>query len=161
MLKLYADAYAALSTVTPIPADCGMLCQNRCCHGDEDHGMILFPGEAEFLGITCKTREMNGMEVGFFTCNGTCRRNRRPLSCRIYPYAPYFKDGVLTVLPDPRAKYVCPLLSEDAIGFIQADFLTAIKTAFTVLLQSPEISDMLVRYSEMLDEYKKFTEKEW
>lgn len=158
MLKLYAEAYAALAKVTPIPADCGLLCQNKCCRGDEDHGMILFPGEAEFLGVKCETCDMNGKRVGFFTCGGTCRRNRRPLSCRVYPFAPYYKDGRLTVIPDPRAKYVCPLLSEDAVGFVQEEFLSAIHTAFTALLASPEIGEMLTRYSEMLDEYKKFTD---
>lgn len=158
MLKLYAEAYAALATVTPIPADCGKLCNNKCCHGDEEHGMILFPGEAEFLGIKCQKSEMNGETVGFFTCSGTCHRNRRPLSCRIYPFAPYYKDGVLSVIPDPRAKYICPLLQADAIGFVQEEFVSAIHTAFTALLQSSEIETMLVRYSEMLDEYKKFTD---
>ncbi len=161
MRKLYTEAYAALSNVTPIAADCGLLCGNKCCHGDKDHGMILFPGEAEFLGISCETREMNGMQVGFFTCDGTCARNRRPLSCRIYPFAPYLKDGTLTVIPDPRAKYICPLLDEDAIAFVQAEFLSAVKTAFAALMQAPEISEMLTRYSEMLDGYKRFTEKEW
>ena len=158
MLKLYAEAYATLARVTPIPADCGKLCQNKCCHGDEDHGMILFPHEAEFLGIQCEDCDMNGMQVGFFTCNGRCSRNRRPLSCRVYPFAPYYKDGVLSVIPDPRAKYICPLLGEDAISFVQEEFKTAIHTAFTTLLQSPEIETMLVQFSEMLDEYKKVTD---
>ena len=157
MLKLYQSAYAELATVTPIPADCGKLCKNKCCHGDEDHGMILFPGEAEFLGIYCKTLQMNEFPVGFFTCSGTCRRPRRPLSCRIYPFAPYYKDGVLSVIPDPRARYICPLLSEDAIKLIDPKFLSAIERAFSELIKSPEIREMLVHYSEMLDEYKRFT----
>ena len=67
----------------------------------------------------------------------------------------------LEIIPDPRAKYICPLLDEDAIAFVQAEFLSAVKTAFSALMQAPEISEMLPRYSEMLDEYKRFTEKEW
>lgn len=159
MHTLYQKAYAALATVTPIAADCGKLCGNRCCHGGEDHGMILFPGEAEFLGGAFPTREMQGIPVGFFTCSGGCRRSRRPLSCRIYPYAPYYKDGVLSVIPDPRARYICPLLSDGAEDFIQPEFLTAIHTAFSILLGSPEIEAMLIRYTAMLDDYKRFTDK--
>lgn len=157
MQILYQKAYAILANITPIPADCGMLCSSRCCKGDRDQGMILFPGEAEFLGIDVPKRTMGDTEVGFFVCDGTCNRARRPLSCRIFPFAPYLKDGTLSVIPDPRARFLCPLLEEDAIPFVQGEFLRAIKSAFTLLAEHEEIRKMLIEYSKMLDEYKRFT----
>lgn len=155
---LYQKAYAALATVTPIPADCGELCGAKCCRGGENDGMILFPGEAEFLGISAQTRKMGEAEVGFFVCDGKCNRARRPIACRMFPFAPYYKDGKLSVIADPRAKYLCPLLEEDAMAFVQAEFLAAIKAAFTILLEQAEIKTMLIAFSKMLDEYKRFTE---
>lgn len=157
MQTLYQKAYAILANVTPIPADCGMLCSSRCCKGDNNQGMILFPGEAEFLGISAQKRTMGDTEVDFFVCDGTCNRARRPLSCRIFPFAPYLKDGELSVIPDPRARFLCPLLEEEALPFVQKEFITAIKTAFTLLCEDASIRGMLIQYSAMLDEYKRFT----
>ncbi len=157
MQTLYQKAYAILANVTPIPADCGMLCSARCCTGGKDDGMILFPGEAEFLGINAQKRTMGNTEVGFFVCDGTCNRARRPLSCRIFPFAPYLENGTLTVIPDPRARFLCPLLEEDALPFVQGEFLRAIKSAFAILCEDASVREMLVEYSKMLDEYKRFT----
>lgn len=39
-----------LEAVTPLkPFNCGRLCSARCCSGDENDGMGLFPGEEELL----------------------------------------------------------------------------------------------------------------
>ena len=37
-----------LETLTPLKTDCGRLCQGACCQGDEQTGMLLFPGEEAF-----------------------------------------------------------------------------------------------------------------
>ena len=157
MQTLYQKAYAILANVTPIPADCGMLCSARCCTGGKDDGMILFPKEAEFLGVRAQTRQMQNVEVDFFVCDGTCNRARRPLSCRIFPFAPYLKDGELSVIPDPRAPFLCPLLEDEALPFVQKEFLSAIKSAFEILCEDDSIREMLTEYSAMLDEYQRFT----
>ena len=34
-----------LRELTPLKTDCGRLCGGACCEGDEETGMLLFPGE--------------------------------------------------------------------------------------------------------------------
>ena len=152
---MYSTAYTALATVTPIPADCGTLCGARCCKGDTESGMLLFPGEAAFLQLSCPTRIVHGVAFNFFVCNGTCRRSRRPLACRIFPLAPYYDGSTLRVIPDPRARYLCPLLSPEALPLLSPEFYDAVQTAFAALL--PAIPDALVAYSRLLDDYRSFT----
>ena len=154
----YPRAYVRLGHITPIPADCGQLCGKRCCKGREDDGMILFPGENCFppsFHITDRT--INGHPIRFAVCTGQCRREARPLSCRIYPFAPYLDEtGTLSVIPDPRAKYVCPLLSESALPLIDRRFRKAVLGVFTLLLDVDGMRPMLAAYSRMLDDYKRF-----
>jgi hypothetical protein len=155
----YRRAYARLGRLTPIPADCGELCGKRCCKGGEDDGMILFPGEVvPSAAFSVAERELNGVTVRFAVCPGRCRRETRPLSCRIFPFAPYIdEDGKLTVIPDPRAKYICPLLSEQALPMIDPRFLRAVGDVFAGLMELDAMRPMLEAYSAMLDGYRRFT----
>ena len=152
-------AYALLKRVTPIPADCGRLCGKRCCKGGVEAGMILFPGEEELPASYMVTdRDMDGYPVRFAVCAGHCKRDNRPLSCRIFPFAPYLDDkGALAVIPDPRARYMCPLLSENALPMIDQRFIAAVESAFQGLLEADGVRPMLEAYSRMLDEYRRFT----
>ena len=155
---LYAQAYARLGTLTPIPADCGELCSRRCCSGDAEAGMILFPGEEGLLAradfLTMQKRSMAGMQVGFAICSGECVRALRPLSCRCYPLAPYYDGKLLRVIADPRARNSCPLL--DAEEMISPAFRAAAEEAFSILLRSSSIARMLRAYAQMLDGYLQF-----
>ena len=152
-------AYARLGRLTPIKADCGKLCGKRCCKGGDDQGMILFPGEEKPPGpFTVYDRDINGYPVRFTVCKGWCKRDARPLSCRIFPFAPYLSaDGAITIIPDPRARYVCPLLAEDAQPYIDQRFLNAVGDAFNELSEAAGMRPMLEAYAKMLDEYKRFT----
>ena len=38
-------ARGLLQSLTPLKTDCGRLCGCACCRGDEQTGMLLFPGE--------------------------------------------------------------------------------------------------------------------
>ena len=38
-------ARTLLGPLTPLQSDCGRLCGGACCQGDEQTGMLLFPGE--------------------------------------------------------------------------------------------------------------------
>ena len=158
-LSRYTAAYAHLGNITPIPADCGRLCGAKCCSGSDDSGMILFPGEREFLSATSflkiEKRDMHGVAVDFAVCSGRCRRILRPLSCRVFPLAPFWDGEKLEILPDPRARFICPLL--EATSCISEEFVRAAKAAFSVLTEDAEISQMLIAYTAMLREYADFT----
>ncbi len=161
LFSLYSRAYAILGNITPIPADCGELCGAKCCAGDQNSGMILFPGEKEFLSradfLNIQERDINGFPVDFATCDGRCSRRLRPISCRIFPLAPFWDGEALKILPDPRAAYICPLLK--ASEFISPEFTRAVEEAISALVKHPGISEMLVHYTRMLKDYAKFTEK--
>ena len=157
-ISAYRRTFARIGNLTPIPADCGSLCSKRCCKGGEGDGMILFPGEENPPApFAVSDKEINGIPVQFAVCPGRCQRNTRPLSCRIFPFAPYLdQEGTLSIIPDPRAKVMCPLLSEDALPMIDPRFLRAAKDAFDVLLEVDGVREMLYAYSEMLDGYRRF-----
>ncbi len=153
---LYNKAYSEIGPMTPISADCGMLCGAKCCQGDETMGMVVFPGEEKLLthyGFPIKDTTINEHPALFTTCNGRCKRPCRPLSCRIFPLAPDYRDGVLKIVEDPRAKISCPLLAAKAV---EEKFFDAVHRAFTVLLQDEKVCDMLIHYTLMLDKYRNF-----
>lgn len=159
--EIYRHAYRMFGSETPIAADCGRLCRSRCCRGSAGDGMLLFPGEEQVSSdqtfLKVEMREMRGLETGFAVCSGRCMRPLRPLSCRIFPYAPRLEGGKISVRKDPRAKRICPLLTEDAEEFIQQSFLDKIVEVFEFLLSAiPEMENFLTEYSAMLDEYERF-----
>lgn len=160
--SLFRRAYRLLENTTPLKFDCGLLCNSKCCNGDSDAGMGLFPGEetildaqADFLAV--RKEKMVDRDVLFATCNGSCNRELRPLSCRIFPYVPYLKEnGRLTIIEDPRARYLCPLFMESFEFKIDKKFKRRIFSAFNILIQDRDIKDHIHLLSGVLDEYKKF-----
>lgn len=153
---LYNKAYSEIGALTPISADCGMLCGAKCCQGDENMGMIVFPGEEKLLahyGFPLKETKMDGVTVLFTTCNGKCKRTYRPLSCRIFPLAPILAEGELKITEDPRAKISCPLLVANAV---EQKFCDGVYRAFSHLIKDPAICEMLVHYTNMLNSYSNF-----
>ena len=154
--NLYHKAYSEIGALTPISADCGKLCGSRCCKGDQEAGMIVFPGEETLLrshGFSLLPRQMNGYPVSFAICTGRCRRIFRPLACRIFPLAPFFDNHTLFVAEDPRAQALCPLLSAHAV---EQPFYDAVYRAFCVLTEDFAICEMLTHYTSMLNEYRVF-----
>ena len=81
--KMYEKIYKTLGELTPLKADCGLLCDGACCKGDEKTGMRLFPHEESSLR-TILTED----GVRLAVCDGTCDRSKRPLACRIFPFFP-------------------------------------------------------------------------
>lgn len=160
--SLYRRAYGLLENSTPLKFDCGLLCSSKCCTGDSSAGMCLFPGEESMCDVhgeflTIRKEKIAHTEVLFAVCNGTCDRKLRPLSCRIFPYVPYLaENGRLTIIEDPRAKYLCPLLMK-SFGFkIDKTFKRKIFNAFQILIQDKDIKDYIRLLSGILDEYKRF-----
>ena len=172
---LYKKAYRILNTSTPLNYDCGFLCNNKCCKGDDNKGMVLFPGEEimyvnkpfnksynkpfenkSFLAI--EERNFCNSKVLFATCREKCDRNLRPLSCRIFPLVPYInKDGFLRIINDPRARFLCPLLAGIEKIKISPFFKRNVRKVFQLLSQDCDIREFLIKLSGVLEEYMRFT----
>ena len=103
--KLYDRVFRMLGTLTPLRGhDCGTLCGVSCCSGGDGDGMLLFPGEKTELPV--KEAELGRLAV----CSGSCERDKRPLSCRIFPFFPTVGEkGRVSVRIDSRAMGICPL----------------------------------------------------
>lgn len=165
---VYLQLYKLFDDVTPIKADCGLLCGSACCKGD-DSGMFLFPGEEAVYRLlepdwikiepTDLTYEFEGVRrtVKLALCSGSCDRFERPLACRIFPLTPYINGGgELEIMIDPRAKGICRL----ARGFMLEDFSPAfvknVERTFKLLSKNRRIRAFLKEYSLYLDEFLRF-----
>ncbi len=144
--KIIEKCYDILRRETPLRFDCGKLCGGFCCKGDENTGMILFAGEEKFLDPSIKIKENDG--VKYAVCNGSCNRNKRPLSCRIYPLFPYIKEKnekkYIEVGLDFRAK--CPLTSCEYK--FNRRFVKTVGRAGKYLLLNEETAEPLFEISE-------------
>lgn len=143
-----------LETLTPLKTDCGRLCQGACCQGDEQTGMLLFPGEEAFYEACTFAQiipagfALGGQDVQLFVCDGTCERANRPLACRLFPLFLKFKeDGTTKLRMDVRAKAVCPL-TDYGIRALDPDFKQAARKAYDLLLED----DACAAYLRALDE---------
>ena len=85
--ELIKKAYEIIGNKTPLKSDCGRLCGAACCKGDDETGMLLFPGEEDLC--TCDEFKIiqTDYSLPLLVCDGTCNRDRRPLACRIFPLA--------------------------------------------------------------------------
>lgn len=146
----YAKIYKLFDDCSPLKADCGLLCEKRCCRGDENTGMLLFPGEETALTV----KHINGKRLA--VCDGSCDRTQRPLSCRIFPFFPVINGkGKITVSPDYRGLAVCPLLSHRDEVIFDRRFLRRVKKAGKLLKKDRECADFLKEISgEIADEQR-------
>lgn len=135
--ELYNQAFSILGNFTPLKADCGQLCGQNCCKGDENTGMLLFPGEETKLNVI----EKDGRRLA--VCNGKCDRNERPLSCRIFPFFPVIRNGRVRAVPDLRGINVCPMLAHlDEIKFSRR-FLRRIEKVGELLYSDRECAGFM------------------
>ena len=147
-LECVLRAREIMENITPLKTDCGKCCGAACCASDEDGqgGMVLFPGEEALYrelpkGMTLSPYDgiQEGMQL--LTCDGTCDRKLRPLSCMLFPLTPVVieKDGKagLKVMMDPRAFSVCPLC-EGGVRAMDAKFVEAVRLAGRELCRSTE-----------------------
>lgn len=163
---LYASAYRLLDSVTPLKYDCGKLCGAACCDdgGREDAGMYLYYGEEQMLkDAPFPLRiEESCFEYGDYDkkaliaiCDGKCRRDFRPLSCRIFPLIPYKREGEkLKIIIDPRARQMCPLARAFELSDFDKRFTARVSLIFKVLSKNKYINDFIVEQSYLLDEIK-------
>ncbi len=147
-------ARALLESLTPLKTDCGKLCQGACCQGNEQTGMLLFPGEEAFYEGCTFARiipagfTLGGQEAQLLVCDGTCDRVNRPLACRLFPLFLTFKeDGTTKLRLDVRARAVCPL-TDYGIRALDTGFKQAARKAYDVMLED----DACAAYLRELDE---------
>jgi hypothetical protein len=160
---LYKKAYRMLESSTPLKFDCGILCNKRCCLGDNNAGMHLYPGEEAVLQesqifLKIRKENFNNIEIFFAVCNGKCDRRFRPLSCRIYPFISHINHvGQISIIDDPRAKYTCPLLLDMNELQIDKRYVRKVTKVFQLLAQDAEIRTYINTLSGVLNDYSRFT----
>ena len=147
----YEEIYALFDGVTPLPKDCGAVCGALCCTGDGDEGMLLFPGEEALLDPACVRPAEGGRPL--FVCGGRCDRERRPLSCRLFPLFPLVTpEGRIKAVYDPRAYRLCPLVRLNAHVRLRRDFVRAVRRAGRLLMRDPAARAFLTAQSREIEE---------
>ena len=146
---IFDEANRILGNFTPLKGDCGMLCGQKCCSGDERTGMLLFPNEETKLNLI----EQNGRRLAI--CDGKCNRNERPLSCRIFPFFPVIINGKVRAVPDYRGINICPMLThQDEIQFSRR-FLRRVERVGELLYSDPECAKFMHEIAEEIEDIEK------
>ncbi len=149
---LYAKVFRLIGEHTPLPVDCGQLCDGACCKGDAKTGMRLFPHEPTSLPVT--DLEDGGRLV---VCDGTCNRAERPLACRIFPFFPTVDErGRIFIEPDDRARRLCPLLSHSDELVFDKSFFKALRKAGQMLARDPECLAFMREVTAEIDTFRAF-----
>ena len=164
----YQKLYNMLENITPLSIDCGKLCDGACCAvTDEVTGMYLFPGENVMYEKMPSWGEIHetdftydgGKYIDLFTCEGKCDRKLRPLSCRIFPLAPYAKRGErMKVIMDIRGRGMCPLASAMRIEDLSEEFVDAVTKAMNVCMLNRQTREFIYSLSESIDDLAKLEE---
>ena len=153
MSKALERAYALLEDVTPLTTDCGAVCDGRCCRESADsEGMLLFPGEEVLLADAGYT--IRPADGGYLlTCDGTCDRSKRPLSCRIFPLFPVLtEEGRVRAVYDPRGWRMCPLVRECAHVPLDRDFVRTVRRVGRILAADPACAAFLRMQTTEIDD---------
>lgn len=106
-----------------------------------------FSGEVEHFA---------GKKPLLLNCRGKCHREKRPLSCRLFPLAPYMdREGKLKVILDDDALFLCPLVREGDLGLLDPSFCDAVLKVWEELLKDQTLSDAVREYSARVDRQSK------
>lgn len=164
-------ARAALANATPQRLDCGELCGRACCLacGNGENGMLLWPFEAQFYssaidGFPFLLKPDDTLYAGGsrLVCEGTCPREHRPLSCRMFPLrlsAMADDKGMITsaaIEIDPRAWALCPLPEKGGLGAMDKAFMAAMEKAGQAMFGSAHLLKALLREQRMIDAMRRF-----
>ncbi len=150
-----AEAKEIIGNLTPLAGhDCGKLCGAACCKGDNQTGMLLFPGEETTLQVT---ELENGHRLA--VCDGTCDRSQRPLACMIFPFFPTVDDeGEVYAEIDARAYGACPLADHCDDVLFDEEFLYAVQDAGYVLAEDEDCLEFMYDITEQIDEITELRE---
>ena len=161
MNQALKEARTLLEAVTPLARDCGRVCGAACCSSleGEETGMLLFPGEAEAYANLPGWKTLQTPRGTLLFCPGTCRREERPLACRLFPLFPLPEADGIRVAVDQRARAVCPLARQGKNAMLPA-FREAVRKAGERLMQDPEQAETLRSLQAEQRELKQLR-KEW
>ncbi|HHW46815.1 MAG TPA: hypothetical protein GXX17_07935 [Clostridiales bacterium] len=152
----YRRVYGIIDGLTPVPGDCGRLCDKACCKGPDSKGMLLFPNEESALDIS-QFNIIKSPKGLVAVCNGTCERHNRPLACRMFPFFPrLFDDGKIRVVYDMRAMSICPIVAYPETIKPDRRFLRAVRHAGRVLVSLPDCRKFIKAVSDELVLLNKF-----
>ncbi len=163
-LTLLKKAYALIDSETPLKTDCGRLCGKACCGKNavgntENAGMMLLPGE-ENLCVDSHFSTHTGDDGLMLVCDGNCKRNIRPFSCRIFPYyARISPDGRISLRTDPRAFNICPVAQRKKGTRHSVYFHRSAVKAVRVLLKDEDFKRELMKTSDFCDSLYSFYRK--
>lgn len=165
--RLYKKVWKRIDKATLLPDDCGGLCNEKCCSGTENDGMLLFPGE-EYLYHDkdwCSIKDTNislsdGYVIKLLVCKGKCPRDERPLSCRIFPLIPYINEfNRVDFRLDPRSLRVCPVAQKPDVYPVQSKFIDNLYKGFPPLLKKEKVVEFIELLSEQYDDTIEVLEK--
>lgn len=154
--ELILKAYDLLGTLTPLKSDCGRLCGAACCKGNDEMGMLLFPGEEKLYTDDKSFKIIYTKKYPLLICNGTCARDKRPLSCRIFPLAIINDNGFIRVIADPRSIPVCPLYRQALLDKLDINFKKAVKNTAKLFMQSDSINEFLTYINDVCNDTESF-----
>ena len=144
-----------LENITPLNSDCGLTCGHVCCQsmdGDET-GMLLFPGEeAHYENLPGYTLKPAGLGT-LLICSGRCRREDRPLSCRLFPLLPVIREDGVKVAVDLRAKAVCPLARQGRAAMSQS-FIDTVREVGRILADDDRQREFLLKLTRQQDDLR-------
>ncbi len=114
--------------------------------------MRLFPGEERFLADE-GFRLMPADGGLLLTCDGICRREYRPLMCRMFPLFPYVDiGGRVRAVYDPRSYRLCPLTQQAAHVRLQPRFVRAVRSAGRRLMADKQCAAFLREQSREIED---------
>ena len=148
-------ARAMLRDVTPLRSDCGLCCGHRCCASAEAEatGMLLFPGEAAYYTGRPGYALREAKQGMLLMCEGSCNREDRPLSCRIFPLLPVVREDGVKVAVDFRARSVCPLARQGRSA-MSNEFIHAVRESGRILCEDEVQRSFLLMLTHAQDEWK-------
>lgn len=162
----FKKLYALLESLTPLPVDCGQLCQAKCCTmWQEGIGVYLLPKEREFFKdepwayikeLDEEEKIFNDLDTGLLICQGKCKRNKRPLFCRIFPLAAILREnGEVEIILDKDGIFICPLVQTGDITLLQKKFIEDVRLVWNELIKVESVYNYLKNYTKRINSQEK------
>lgn len=119
--------------------------------------MLLFPGEADYYRDREGYRLVPCAQGTLLLCSGRCRREERPLSCRLFPLLPLVRENGVTLAMDRRGRGVCPLVRQ-GMEALDPAFVAAVAQAGETLLAEDEQAAFLRMLTAEQDDWARLSQ---